>query len=115
MMDGYWRDDLSQEKRAAILADWCDELEDWPLNSIQAAFRKHRSDRPDKKPNPGHILQLLNKAWGQRNAPVVRAALEARQNARPQPMTREQHEKVSADLADLLRPFIRRVDPPREF
>lgn len=115
MMDGFWRDDLSEAKRAAILADWCDELEDWPLHSIQAAFRTHRRARPDKKPNAGHILQLLNKAWGEHNAEATRAAVEAIRTAPAQPMTREQHEKVSAEMADLLGQFIRRVDPPRDF
>lgn len=106
-MDGYWRDDLSPAKRAAILADWCDELEDWPVNSIQAAFRKHRKDRPDKKPNPGHILQLLNKAWGEHNAPAVRAAIAERQLARPAGMTPERHAAVSAEMADKLAAFIK--------
>ncbi|TJZ85816.1 hypothetical protein [Paracoccus hibiscisoli] len=109
-MDGYWRDDLSQAKRSAILADWCDELEDWPLNSIQAAFRKHRRDRPDKKPNPGHILQLLNKAWGEHNAPAVRAAMAATQEAPREPISAERASAILEELGFA----VKRVEPTQD-
>jgi len=99
---------MSQKKRDLILMDWCDELEDWPVESVKAALRQWRRDNPSKKPNPGHILQLLNKAWGERNAPAVRAAIEAQQRARSEPMSRERHQQVSAEMAEMLGQFIRR-------
>ena len=75
VLDGYWQNDLSQRKRDLILMDWCDELEEWPVESVKAALRNWRRDNPSKKPNPGHILQILNRAWGERNAPIVAAVL----------------------------------------
>ena len=83
VLHGYWRDDMPDAMRAAILADWCDEMEPWPVESVRAALRKHRRENPKVKPNPGHILQILNRAWGERNAEQVRAALAA-----PQPEKR---------------------------
>lgn len=76
VLDGYWRDDLSQAMRTAILADWADELEDWPAESVQDALRQWRRENPSKKPNPGHILRILKQAWGERHADQVRAVVE---------------------------------------
>lgn len=78
VLHGYWRDDMPDAMRAAILSDWCDEMEPWPVESVRAALRKHRRENPSVKPNPGHILQILKRAWGERNADQVRAALAAR-------------------------------------
>lgn len=60
IMRSYWRDDMPD----AILRDWCDELQDWPVHSVKTAMRKHRRNQPNKNPNPGHILQLLNDSYG---------------------------------------------------
>jgi len=81
VLHGYWQPDDAAGLRAAVLADWCDELEPWPVESIRAALRKHRKDMPNRRPNPGHILALLNEAWGKRHAEQVRAAL-----AKPEPV-----------------------------
>ena len=59
VLDGYWRPSESNEKRAAILADWCDELEDWPLDEVRMALKKHRCKEPNKRPNSGHIIEIL--------------------------------------------------------
>ena len=72
VLDGYWQADLSQMKRNLILSDWCDELEDWPVESVKAALRHWRRVYPDKKPNPGHVLQILKRAWGERHADQVK-------------------------------------------
>lgn len=50
--------------KAAILADWMDELEDWTVDQIRAALREWRRTNPSKKPNPGHILILLKAGRG---------------------------------------------------
>ena len=105
ILDGYWQADMSAAKRALILADWCDELEDWPVDSIKAALRQHRRDQPSRKPHPGHIIAILKRAWGERNAEQARAAVA--HTPAPQPMTAERHAEVSAEMADKLRAFIR--------
>lgn len=74
VLHGYWQPDDADAVRSAVLADWCDELEPWPVDSIRAALRKHRRDNPNRRPNPGHILALLSEAWGKRNAEQVKAA-----------------------------------------
>ena len=99
VLHGYWRDDMPDAMRAAILADWCDEMEPWPVESVRAALRKHRRERPDKKPNPGHILAILNESWGKRNAPKVRAAMS-------EPAPSEPRETVSPDrVAEIMAQF----------
>lgn len=45
--------------KAAILADWMDELEDWTTEQIRHCLRRWRELNPNKKPNPGHILGML--------------------------------------------------------
>lgn len=75
VLRGYWREDMPDALAAAILADWCDEMEPWPAESVRAALRKHRAEFPNRKPNPGHVLAILNAAWGRRNAPIVAAAM----------------------------------------
>lgn len=112
VLDGYWQADLSQKKRDLILMDWCDEMEDWPVESVKAALRQWRRDNPSKKPNPGHILKILNRAWGERNAEKVRAAT-AKQNHH-EGMTTEQHAAVAADLAARFPGLIKRVPEVKE-
>lgn len=72
-LESYWQADVSQMKRMAILADWCDELEKWPVDSIKAALCQWRHSNPNKKPNPGHILQILESAWAEHNAEQIKA------------------------------------------
>ncbi|MGP9804050.1 hypothetical protein [Paracoccus sp. NSM] len=112
----YWQDTRKTfEMTAASTALWADMLEGWTPEQVRWALRQHMRDEPNRRPNPGHILQILKDAWGRKHADEVRAALAARQPAPSQPMTRERHEQVSAEMADLLGQFIRRVEPPREF
>lgn len=82
-LDGYWRDEMGEAKRALILADWADELENWPVDSIKAALRQWRRENPSKKPNPGHILQILKKAWGERHVAQVREVVSALRPPKP--------------------------------
>ena len=77
VLAGYWQPNEAEELRAAILRDWCDDLENFDAKSIRAALRQWRQENPSKRPNPGHILAILNAAWGRKNAEQVRAALAA--------------------------------------
>lgn len=97
VLHGYWRDDMPDAMRAAILADWCDELEEWPPESVRAALRKHRREKPSTKPNPGHILAILKESWGKRHAEQVRAALTPPE-PRPEPVTADRAAQIMAEV-----------------
>lgn len=59
VLDGYWQNRPGDQMKAAILADWMDELEDWHIDQIRWALRRWRSLNPSKKPNPAHIAAIL--------------------------------------------------------
>lgn len=65
VLQGYWQSQLSPEMKGAVLADWCDELEDWPQDDVRAALREWRSKNPSRKPNPGHVVEILKRWRGQ--------------------------------------------------
>lgn len=113
VLEGYWRENMSNDMRSAILSDWCDELEDWPVESIKGALRLWRRENPNKKPNPGHIVQLLKKAWGEKNAPAVRAALaQPAQRVDVPPL--EVRQAISEELAEKFPGLIKRIEPVQE-
>ncbi|SFX48423.1 hypothetical protein SAMN04244548_01204 [Paracoccus pantotrophus] len=98
VLRGYWRDDMPDAMAAAILADWCDEMEPWPVESVRAALRKHRAEFPNRKPNPGHILAILNAAWGKRNAPVVAAAMAEPATPPKERITEDRRKAILAEM-----------------
>lgn len=98
VLAGYWQPSEAEELRAAILRDWCDELENFDARSIRAALRQWRQENPSKRPNPGHILAILNAAWGRRNADQVKDALA--QPPEP-PKARVSAEAAAAIMAEV--------------
>ncbi|WP_170162069.1 hypothetical protein [Paracoccus siganidrum] len=115
MLDGYWRDDMSETKRALILADWADEMENWPADSIKAALRQWRRDNPSKRPNPGHILQILRKAWGERHIEQVREVVAAIRPPKPLNVPDlEDRKAICDDLAAKFPGLIKRVPEVKE-
>lgn len=104
-LDGYFRPDMGEGRRSMILSRWCDELQDWPIDAIRAAMAKWCRENPRTRPNYGDILGLLRTAWGEKNAHKVRAAMASRN--RHEGMTREEHQRVSADMSDKLKSFIK--------
>lgn len=101
VLAGYWQPSEAEELRAAILRDWCDELENWDPKSVRAAMRQWRQENPSKRPNPGHILQILNDAWGRKNADQVRAALAAPAEPPKQRISDEAHERIMAEFGGM--------------
>jgi hypothetical protein len=115
VLEGYWRENLSEAMRTAILADWADELEDWPAESVQDALRQWRRENPSKKPNPGHILQVLNRAWGERHSEQVKAVVRSLRLPEPQNLPDlTQRRAIADDLAKQFPGLIKRIEPPKE-
>ncbi|MCG6112884.1 MAG: hypothetical protein MEQ74_11970 [Paracoccus sp.] len=108
-LDGYFRPDMGEGRRAMLLARWCDELQDWPAESIRAAMAKWCRDQPRTRPNYGDILGLLRAAWGEKHAPAVRAAMAATQEAPREPISAERANAILAELGFA----VKRVEPPR--
>ena len=59
VLHGYWQPTDSQTLQAAVLRDWCDTLADWDPKLVLSALRQWRNENPNKRPNPGHIAQML--------------------------------------------------------
>lgn len=90
VLSGYWQTDMEPRMKAAVMADWADELEDWTIEQVRWGLRSWRRDNPRRKPNPGDILGILKAQRGKTEAAKL-AALP-----RPQP---EPHQPVSRDVA----------------
>lgn len=112
-LSAYYVRDLSEEHRGLALGRWCDELQDWPLPAIRAAFAKHVRANPDRTPNYGHILALLKQAWGEKHAPVVRAVM-ARPVQRVDLPSEERRREIVAEMAARFPGLgIKRMDKPK--
>jgi len=59
ILQGYWDSQPPAQVKAGILADFADSLDDWTLEQVVFALRKWRNEFPNKKPNPGHIKEVL--------------------------------------------------------
>lgn len=97
-MQGYWQTELPREVKAAVLADWADTLEDWPIDQIQWALTEWRNDNPSKRPNPGHVLQLLKKRRGEEWAKQAPKQAPDPQPIRADAETRAQQAAMVAHL-----------------
>ncbi len=98
ILHGYWQPSDSETLRAGVLRDWCDTLQDWSPDSVLAALRKWRNENPSKRPNPGHILQILKDAWGRRHADQVRATLAPPVEKPKQRISTERHSEILAEI-----------------
>ncbi len=96
VLDGYWKDRVDAKLKAAVLADWSDTLEDWPLDQIRWGLREWRKGNPSKKPNPDHIATILKAKRGQ----VEVARMKARGEwQKPEP---KKGKRLSAEGADAI-------------
>lgn len=72
VLQGYWQDQLSPQMKTAVIADWADELEDWPVEQVRWGLREWRRENPRRKPNPGDILAVLKRKRGEEYAAKIR-------------------------------------------
>lgn len=52
----------------AQLAWWADELQDWTREQVVWGLREWNRRKPDKRPTPGHILDILKRQRGKKEA-----------------------------------------------
>lgn len=72
ILNGYWQPDDSPEMQRAVLAHWLDALEDWPLDAVRSALIGWQMENPNRRPNPGHIVQILKRKRGEEFAARMR-------------------------------------------
>lgn len=98
VLKGYWQEKRSFEMEAAVKAWWMDELENWTPDQVRWAMRNWCRDNPNRKPNPGHIIQLLKQAWGKRHAKQIRAALTPPEEPPKERISPERHAEIMAEV-----------------
>ncbi|MBT0780556.1 hypothetical protein [Paracoccus sp. pheM1] len=116
ILHGYWQPSESETLRAAVLRDWCDTLEGWKPDSVLAALRKWRNENPSKRPNPGHIVQMLKEAWGKKHVEQVRAALAGPVEPPKERISEDRRRAILAEvgLRDPLQPKTTNDNAPTE-
>lgn len=82
VLQGYWQAQLDPKMKASVLADWADELEDWEVEQVRWGLRKWRSEKPDRKPNPGHIAAILKAERGKSFAAKMKQRPESEREGR---------------------------------
>lgn len=89
----YWTAKPDPEVDALEVTGWVEELEDWSIDEIRAGFAAWVNDNPNKRPNRGHISQLLKQARGK-----AWAASNPRQPEAPrgEPCSREAAAEIMA-------------------
>ncbi len=68
VLSAYFQPHEADEIKAAQLAWWCDELQDWTQEQVLWALRDWNRNYPDKRPTPGHILRICKNARGRKLA-----------------------------------------------
>jgi hypothetical protein len=93
VLSAYFQPHEAEEIRAAQLAWWCDELQDWTREQVVWGLRKWNRDCPRARPTPGDIVAILKAARGRK----VAAAMP-REGTAPdrRPVTREEAEAILA-------------------
>ena len=97
VLQGYWQAELSSEMKAAVMADWSDELEDWTVEQVRWGLRQWRKDNPRRKPNPGDVVAILKEQRGKTEMAKL-AAIAPPQPERPEPISAERATSILAEV-----------------
>lgn len=94
-----WDRDRGTAAHDRIMRDWMDALQDFPLEEVQEACRRHLVENPAKVPHEGHIMRHL-RVIRREKAEVFRSASGARQEQpeREPAMTPERHLEVCREM-----------------
>lgn len=68
VLSAYFQPHEAEEIKAAQLAWWCDELQDWTQDQVLWGLRKWNRDHPRQRPTPGDIVAILKEARGRKIA-----------------------------------------------
>jgi hypothetical protein len=90
VLSAYFQPHEADDIKAAQLAWWCDELQDWTREQVVYGLRQWNRENPRLRPTPGDILSILLVTRGKREA-------ERAKMAAPKP---EAEKGPSVDLTD---------------
>lgn len=106
MLHSYWRDKPSELVLAEIMANWVEELRGWPIEMVRDALRAWVRESPNKRPNPGHIVELLSMASQSKSARKSSEALALPAPPEPPRLSADRAQEIMAEV------FGDRVDGP---
>ena len=110
-LSAYFQPHEVEEIKAAQLAWWADELQDWTREQVVYGLRQWNRENPRARPTPGDILAILMVTRGKKEAERYKASLPPPPpEPEPRILTAEElaHRKAVAD--DILRGFSKRID-----
>jgi len=100
VLSAYFQPHEADDIKAAQLAWWCDELQDWTREQVVYGLRQWNRDNPRLRPTPGDILRILLVTRGKREA--ERAKISAPPPRREAELTPEQRAERKAVLDDVV-------------
>ena len=68
VLSAYFQPHEAEEIKAAQLAWWCDELQDWTQEQVLWALRQWNRQNPRIRPTPGDIVSICKEARGRKIA-----------------------------------------------
>lgn len=71
VLSAYFQPHEADEIKAAQLAWWCDELQEWTQEQIVWALRDWNRRNPRVRPTPGDILSIMKAARGRKHAQKI--------------------------------------------
>lgn len=102
ILSAYFQPHEDERIKAAQLAWWCDELQDWTQEQVLWALRKWNRDNPDRRPTPGHILSICKDARGKKFATTIR---QPEPEPERKPVNRERAAAIMAEAGFAPRKF----------
>lgn len=93
VLSAYFQPHEADEIKAAQLAWWCDELQEWTQEQVVWALRDWNRRNPRLRPTPGDILGIMKAARGRKYAQKV----ERQHHSQPgQRVTKEAASEIMA-------------------
>ena len=89
VLSAYFQPHEADEIKAAQLAWWCDELQDWQRVQVVWALREWNRQNPRLRPTPGDILRLCMDARGKAEAAKIKASIPKPQEPARPPISEE--------------------------
>jgi hypothetical protein len=98
VLSAYFQPHESDEVKAAQMAWWADELEDWYPEQVVWALRKWNTDHPRLRPTVGDIVKILKEARANKFAKQYAEQRKQIEQAPEQPRERVSAEKAAEIL-----------------